>query len=421
MMTLAKRLHEDDAKGVFESIADNEEPPQGLDFKIIRVPKNGLKLSPPSLDFDCGLYVLLRSPTNNASETSVPSKLRGKVQTDSDLACCATCPWSLSGPQQGSHTQIQQRYCYPRGQHKYSSKGAAVWTKIDERGKENIDCRIFHVYLSSKRSRTPSPKSQVIIKTSKSTGGSTHESKRKNIREGPENKKTQKVVACMIQSLSPSLEGDILKSPQTKISFDLDSKLNFNSNNIFDAEGVAPTGQSFSPFVPVHSKDVDERVLHAPMSSTRPLLHPAFNSTANVPENITQQKYAAPNVHYYGHYVRCPPHAYGGRHAHAGYSCDGTIDAPSIPLLTSLEQERKHGKGGATLSLNEFSKRLQDMGEKITRDVHRSVGVDGAQKLHLLQQWAKGIAVKPLLKISTTNTKVEIKSNGSLGTPGITP
>ena len=50
--TAAKRLTETDAKAIFSSLANNEQPPDGLDFRIIKVPQNGLKLSPPSLEFD---------------------------------------------------------------------------------------------------------------------------------------------------------------------------------------------------------------------------------------------------------------------------------------------------------------------------------------------------------------------------------
>jgi hypothetical protein len=49
-------------------------------------------------------------------------------------------------------TNIQQRYCYPKGRLEYSSrKGGALWTMCDEFGKEDTEYRLLHVYLSPKR------------------------------------------------------------------------------------------------------------------------------------------------------------------------------------------------------------------------------------------------------------------------------
>jgi hypothetical protein len=50
--TAAKRLTEPDVHTVFSCLRSNQQPPQRLKFRIIRVPQNGLKLSPPSFEFD---------------------------------------------------------------------------------------------------------------------------------------------------------------------------------------------------------------------------------------------------------------------------------------------------------------------------------------------------------------------------------
>lgn len=162
MESLPKRLTETDVQLIFSCLTNNQQPPTKLRFKIIRVPHNGLKLSPPSFEFNgksfsvypiwswssCagqhltsflpmtwqhldGLYVLLRSPI--AGLASIPSHHIDKLMTDSDLASLPSCPWSLSGPQykkeQGQ--TVQQRYCYPRGNPSYSNgKGGSMWTMV---------------------------------------------------------------------------------------------------------------------------------------------------------------------------------------------------------------------------------------------------------------------------------------------------
>lgn len=62
------------------------------------------------------------------------------------------CKWSLSGAQFSHPTPIQLRYCYPKGPEEYSRrKGAALWTKYLDDGKEDKNFRILHVYYSAKR------------------------------------------------------------------------------------------------------------------------------------------------------------------------------------------------------------------------------------------------------------------------------
>lgn len=231
------RLHEDDARDIFRSVARNAPPPPHRpDFRVVRVPRSDRKLSPPSLDFDCGLYVLLRSPTDDPSDAVVPSALAGKVLPDDALARWAACGWSLSGPQQSKHRQIQQRYCYPRGQGRGSTKGAAIWTQIDGDGNEDVDCRLLNVYFSGKRAGMPSPR------TGKKPRGKVPAG------AGP----------------GVSLGEEAWKSPRTPASFELDSHLDFPCGDLFDdAEAASATpavaGRGFLPFVPVPSADAEDR------------------------------------------------------------------------------------------------------------------------------------------------------------------
>lgn len=392
MPVIMTRLQENDARDIFYSVANNEAPLLNRpDFHIIRIPKSGLKLSPPSLDFDCGLYVLLRSPTNNSSDAKVPSKLYGKLLPEDDLARWATCPWSLSGPQQSKNSQIQQRYCYPRGQARCSSKGAAIWTQIDGEGKEDINCRIFHVYHSGKRAGTPSPKtqSQAIAQTVK----------RKNRRGGPSHNKKHKVKVLTAESLGASPAQNMWKSPHTN-SFELDSNLDFHSENIFDAEGATPTGHSFSPFVPIRSTDLEER---------------------------PEQRQAALSDCYDGHYVGHLSRACGESQGHIGYVA---MDAPPLPPRHTSTGERRAdgGKGVSVLNMTDFAQKLCNVRGDLARDVRGSTGADRVFKLHLLQSWAKGVSEKPLQLTKTPVSQLapmeggaNIGIHGSPGTPSISP
>lgn len=83
------------------------------------------------------------------NRSKVPAHLKhltiGKMPSE-------TCSWSLSGPQFPQPTAIQQRYCYPKGNPKYSGrKGGALWTMYGRDGKEDLEFRLLHVYFSPKR------------------------------------------------------------------------------------------------------------------------------------------------------------------------------------------------------------------------------------------------------------------------------
>ena len=63
--TAAKRLTEPDVQAVFRCLWSNQQPPKRLEFRIIRVPQNGLKLSPPSFEFDGENFLLMLSTGMN--------------------------------------------------------------------------------------------------------------------------------------------------------------------------------------------------------------------------------------------------------------------------------------------------------------------------------------------------------------------
>jgi len=127
-MATARRLSDDDVKAVFDCITFNKLPSPTLPFKIIPVESDGLRLSPPSHDFEDGLYILLKPIKNmtmkHALKKYVPPNLASLVTIEYNTR--KNCPWSLSGPQFPHPISFQQRYCYPKGNPVYSDrKGGA--------------------------------------------------------------------------------------------------------------------------------------------------------------------------------------------------------------------------------------------------------------------------------------------------------
>lgn len=49
---VSKRLKEQDATTIFRCLANNEPPPENLNFKIIRIPRNAMKMAPPSFEYE---------------------------------------------------------------------------------------------------------------------------------------------------------------------------------------------------------------------------------------------------------------------------------------------------------------------------------------------------------------------------------
>jgi hypothetical protein len=61
MSTNVRRLTNDDVKTIFDCVFNNKKPKEKrLMFNIIPVGSQGMKLSPPSYEFDDGLYIILK-------------------------------------------------------------------------------------------------------------------------------------------------------------------------------------------------------------------------------------------------------------------------------------------------------------------------------------------------------------------------
>ena len=51
-MATIRRLSDEDVKAVFDCVHNNRPPPADLPFHLVNVGPNGLKLSPPSYEFE---------------------------------------------------------------------------------------------------------------------------------------------------------------------------------------------------------------------------------------------------------------------------------------------------------------------------------------------------------------------------------
>ena len=249
----------------------NELPPKDLTFSIIRIPNDGQKLSPPSLELDDGLYILLRSQSKTKLAT-IPSNLRSlTLLTDGDLSEIPHCPWSLSGPQypRRAGERVQQRYWYPRGVGEYSNgKGGSMWTVVNKKGQEDIGCRLLHVYHSSKRADNAKPKAKRgrgrprkennnTTSTSTTTihaAVGTRKSKRKKSQaistfhqDDEESDRKKMKITTTTSSLEQSsnlMQGDLLQSPNNSFDRPNAEVAPQNDNNDHDSHDSSITNGS---------------------------------------------------------------------------------------------------------------------------------------------------------------------------------
>ncbi len=256
-----------------------------------------------------------------------------------------------------------------------------------DQGREDIDCRILHVYHSSKRAG--------FVSNSETVKSANTEGKRKQSASDKKKRQARKVATAGTIMRSPGLlEGDLLSSPcHSHLSITLDNDLDFNSTNLFD--DTTPIDQSFS-FMPIRgteSHSMDNMMLY----------NAAFNSAV-----------ARHSTGYQGQYA----------HTRNAHGCDWTVHTYSPP--------KEKPPSYAT----DFSKRLMKAEDDLLAEVHGSKSTaDQILKLQLLQNWAKGIALRPLQPRkepaleageASTTTHPNIGSQATIkmespGTPNITP
>ena len=141
--------------------------------------------------------------------------------------------------------------------------------------------------------------------------------------------------------------------------------------------------------MPVQSKDIDE-----------------INAARD--QKSAYNQYPATHGYDYG------PYAYG-RYSYPYWSWNahyGTWSraAPSIPSLSQGEY------GG----VQNFSKRLKDLEDKLREEINCANRTDQPLKLKLLQNWAKGIAQKPLQHKKRPTLEPQKAATASL-TTGMSP
>ena len=133
------------------------------------------------------------------------------------------------------------------------------------------------------------------------------------------------------------------KSPA---SFELESSLNINSDNLFDIKGSTSMNQSFS-FMPVKSEDMNDMVWNSP----------PFSSAVSMPPPKVNQQPAYTGAA--GHY----PWGYG---YYGYYGSWAGRPAPLVPLLTSkssLEQKLSEDEKAekADMGVQGFASKLKSM------------------------------------------------------------
>lgn len=123
------------------------------------------------------------------------------------------CPWQLSGPQlRNPATTIQQRYCYPKGNPRYSNiKGGTLWTMLCTDRKEDVRYRLLHVYQSAKRAASNS--SRKLSKRKRTRSGNRNSNSRDTINKHPARSPDRSMQPSRGNICTPSLPPSNLSNP----------------------------------------------------------------------------------------------------------------------------------------------------------------------------------------------------------------
>lgn len=317
-----RRLTNDDVRTIFDCVYNDKVPSdKRLMFKIIVVGSDGMKLSPPSYEFDDGLYILLkplkkakgerivRYQSNPQDDPRIPSNLKSMVFTEEKEP---TCPWSLSGPQFPVPTAIQQRYCYPKGDPSYSTmKGGALWTAYDQYGREDLEFRLLHVYYSAKRAG----------KTGHSLSTVNNPAKRARLSKPRRPSAPPQRPSTPPSSIIGSFSSDSLDSPLSLNlpSSPIDPSI-FSLANIFpkacsDDKDVGNSDEKI--ITPDRSVfDVSSPVVQSDFSRRHDVYHQGYNSSMYSYPYDRNRTPPFPSTHPYGQYYR--PYSYWPSHSGTG-------------------------------------------------------------------------------------------------------
>ncbi|KAL7469133.1 hypothetical protein ACHAXS_009384 [Conticribra weissflogii] len=397
-MELSRCLSRDEAKSIFSCIRNNVRPPKSLRFRIIVVPNDALKLSPPAFEYEDGIYVVVRAERETPIE--IPSNLTDMVLPDSELALKPSCQWSISGPQNSRSHRMNQRYCYPRGQREYSrNRGGSMWTQSDEYGNELTEYRLFQVYHSRKRAGNDH---KVVV---------AHPKQAKIDDDGRE---------YLVDGL-PLLSDDLLISPCPSIdigsnnhSFDFDIE---DIENIFDAKSPV-TEHSYSV--------VPDSTITALTDDI--MKNPAFNSCAT--RAITTSRLHANHTLYPRNTAlfSSPTLSFASNKTYASWKSGPSfsLPAPKVQLENSAEKTTQNLMNNP----KELSRQLSGFHEAVKKSILGSNKQAQGAMLQMFQSWAKNIAQHPLglqeskeapIAARTNEVKIKMEESDEIPNSNVTP
>jgi len=462
-MATVRRLSDDDVRTIFDCVYQNKLPPKNLHFRIVVVGPQGLKLSPPSIQFEDGLYILLRPQKKRrgtsrdyaADSPKIPPRLVNHVMREKPQAAC---PWSLSGPQFPQPTALQQRYCYPKGNPEYSSqKGGALWTRYHDNGKEDLEYRLLHVYYSAKRAtnkgmKRPSTYSndKTSPKKSKSDHTGTEESSFSSYALSP------RLVPVNSSILSSPLSFEILPSPvENTVSTSSSDSVSFApEKDIFESihpiplvgedsnDSFGSTSQHYN-----HNHHHHHNHQHRRLGIYRP--KPNHHYSHQDPMAYHQTPFdhrpyptdLSPRRHTYGYEPspqihRSPQRQNKAHHMPPQESpsiepCTSEMDTFSISEMDNFwtdnsfpdssfpvqQSNREQSSACAQDRMKSFVTKLEDIHENMKEKILQSKDTDQGFMLTILSSWAKRIAQAPLGEITTSDTAVANVVGGSTNKP----
>lgn len=357
---MSQRLHYDEVQTIFGCIDNNERPPNHLKFKIIVSPLNESKLSPPSFEFQPGIYVLL-FPTSCTESATVPSALDDVVLSQRDLSAMPPSPWSISGPQGSNFNTVTFRYVYPRGSQAYSSQMTGLlWTRQELAAPRCTHIRILHVFHSSKKAKAKREDSH-------------------NLRPKKKAKKSSKaVVNADDVNLYPGLlSGEMVATPVTLSGYETTIDLDMiRPESLFDLDD--------DPFS--FTGNDPKSVQPAPY-------HPFYPP----PPPDHAQTYS------YGYGYPCPP----------SHNYEWSMMHP-YPTSTNIDTYAQHHpvvSRNNSLDTSEFSKRLDDLHLSLQSEILSSeCKTSQAHMLNCLQNWAKKVAKEPLQRPQEQMMEAKLES-----------
>lgn len=450
-MATVRRLSNQDVISIFDCVHNNRIPRQRrLAFKIVVVGPHGMKLSPPSYQFEDGLYILLKPLKKNKgaekayspqSDVRIPPNLKHCVFTETPQQ---SCPWSLSGPQFPTPTAIQQRYCYPKGDLAYSNvKGGALWTCYDEDGREDLEYRLLHVYYSAKRAGNKSGSIRQGIVTDihalPPVGGNSA------LATVTPTAKKRKMRSKKMRGGSPSrsipTENELMLSPSfdSPLSFDMppvspikeqslswllnvtsDENKNETEEQFITSDRDYPQGsfQSVSNNAPFTSRhDHQHRPRETQQYSHQPNFHRMDDShyVHNMGQyhhyrNQSQYQYGAskdyipPREHY--HYRNMPPpvpyHSHSMVDANNSSFEVGSVSSWGETPLSSENppypiQQKTESQSPSENNISDFVQKLQSIHEDIKNQIKQeSKEADKGRLVSFLSSWARSVSLNPL-------------------------